>query len=271
VTDAGAEAQGPWQIVHELDERPLVLPPALEARLSRAVAAVPLRGRVAKELGYGKLLGYGMGSVLLFEGEPGTGKTLAAHTVARRLGAPLMIVAAATLHEKYVGETEKLIQSIFEVARAEDAVLLVDEADSILRARTHADRSWEISQVNVLLRCLEELEGAVVLTTNLVESLDPALARRVTLHLRFPRPGPHERAAIWRALTDGRIRLPDAVDIEHLAHRHELTGGEIKNAVLDLAVIAVERGDRHVTEAELFAAIAEVSPGFDERPLLGFR
>jgi hypothetical protein len=266
------ESGGPWQIVHELEDRPLVLPPELEARLDRAIAAVPLRARVADELGYGELLAYGLGSVFLFEGDPGTGKTLASHVTACRIGRPLMIVAAASLLEKHMGETEKLIDRIFEVAESENAVLLIDEADSILRARHHADRNWEVTQVNVLLRCLEQLEGVAILTTNFVQSLDPALERRISLHLQFPRPGPRERAAIWRALTEGRIRLPDQVDVDRLAAAHDVTSAQIKNAVLDLAVIAVQRKDRRVTEAELAAAIAGVSPGFErEQALVGFR
>lgn len=243
--------------VHEaVPERPLVLPEAMAHQLDRVLEMVPLRREALEDLGYGKLLGYGVGTVLMFEGPPGTGKTLGAHVVAQRMGRPLVEVGAAALLGSFVGSTERAIAEVFALARREQAVLLLDEADSLLQARAGAVRSWEVSQTNTLLRCLEQHDGVVVLTTNLVETLDPAVARRITLRLTFPRPGPRERAAIWRALTDERIVLPAARSPEKLAEAHEMTGSAIKSAVLDLAVCAVRRPDRTVTTDEVDAAVA---------------
>ena len=235
--------------------RPLVLPPQEREALDRAIAQVPLRRRVAEEMGFGELLGYGLGSVFLFEGEPGTGKTLAASVVARELGRPLLKVPTARLLNAYVGATEERIESVFNRAAEREAVLLLDEADSLLGSREQAVRSWEITQVNTLLHCMERFDGVVILTTNFVARLDRAVERRLSLRLRFPRPGQSERRGIWESLVGARFCL-QGVELSEVARRHPLTGSQIKTAVLDLATIAVERQPHRVTAVEVEAAVA---------------
>ncbi len=241
-------------LLESVPERPLILPPKLAEKLDWALEAVPLRKTVAVDMGYGELLGYGLGTVLMFEGPPGTGKTLAAHVVAHRLGRPLLVVGAADLLDRWVGSTEEAIHDLFARAKKAGAVLLIDEADSLLRARASADHRWEVSFVNTLLRCIEHSEGVVVLTTNFIESLDTALERRLTLRMCFPKPGPAERARIWRALVGDRLHLPKACAPEALA-RWPMLGSQIKSAVLDMAICGARRGSREVTAEEVERAI----------------
>ena len=235
--------------------RPLVLPPEQRDALSLALRQVPLRRRVADELGYRDLLGYGLGSIFLFEGAPGTGKTLAASVVAHELDKPLMKVPTARLLNAYVGGTESRIHKVFEQAKAADAVLLLDEADSLLGDREKAVRSWEVSQVNTLLHCIEHFEGVVILTTNFVRRLDTALERRLSLRMRFERPGPTERAHIWRELIGERFEI-QGISLAEMAARFPLTGSQIKTAVLELAMEAIEDPGRAVTADAVEAAIA---------------
>ena len=122
---------------------------------------------------------------LLLYGEPGTGKTAFAHALARMLDKPLMERRASDLLSPWVGETEQRISQAFDDAINDDAVLFVDEADSLLASRKHAVRSWEVSQVNELLEQLSDFNGVVVLATNRLDALDDAVLRRMDAKIKF--------------------------------------------------------------------------------------
>ncbi len=122
---------------------------------------------------------------LLFYGPPGTGKTEFAKHLAREAGARLTVLGGSDLLSKYVGETEANIRAAFDRARAEHSILFLDEADGLLMERAAAQRSWELSQVNELLRAIENFEGVFIAATNFMDRLDPAVLRRFSLKLRF--------------------------------------------------------------------------------------
>ena len=92
---------------------------------------------------------------------------------------------ASDLVSKYVGETEQNMARMFAEAEAEQSVLLLDEADSFLRNRRLAERSYEISEVNEMLQGMERFAGLFICTTNLFEELDEAALRRFTFKIRF--------------------------------------------------------------------------------------
>lgn len=118
-------------------------------------------------------------------GPPGTGKTEWARQLATRLGKPLMVKRASDLLGKYVGETEKGIREAFQDAGRQGAVLLMDEADSVLRSRESARAGWEASMVNEMLTAMERFRGLFIASTNLVKDLDPASARRFDFKIEF--------------------------------------------------------------------------------------
>jgi SpoVK/Ycf46/Vps4 family AAA+-type ATPase len=122
---------------------------------------------------------------LCLYGPPGTGKTALAAHIAERLDRPLLKRRAADLLGPYIGQTEQAIARMFREAERESAVLCLDEADSFLRDRQGAQRSWEVTQVNELLTRLEDFEGIFVASTNLMDSLDAAALRRFDFKLRF--------------------------------------------------------------------------------------
>ncbi len=126
----------------------------------------------------------GSGS-LCFYGPPGTGKTALAEHIASAMQRKLMIRQASDLVSKYVGETEKNMAKMFEEAQAEDAVLLLDEADSYLRSRRLAERNYEISEVNEMLQGMERFSGVFICTTNLFDELDEAVLRRFSFKIQF--------------------------------------------------------------------------------------
>jgi AAA+ superfamily predicted ATPase len=124
------------------------------------------------------------GSLCLY-GLPGTGKTQFAEKLATELDRPLLVRRASDLLSKWHGETEQQIARMFREAEAEEAVLFLDEADSFLRDRTKARESWQISQTNELLQCMERFKGVFICATNLFKDLDQAALRRFTFKLNF--------------------------------------------------------------------------------------
>jgi SpoVK/Ycf46/Vps4 family AAA+-type ATPase len=122
---------------------------------------------------------------LCFYGPPGTGKTAYGRHLAEQLDRPLLVKRGSDLLSMWVGGTEKLVAAMFEEARAEKAVLLLDEADGFLQERGSAQRNFEVTQVNEMLTQLEAFEGIFIASTNLMDRLDAAALRRFDLKVRF--------------------------------------------------------------------------------------
>jgi hypothetical protein len=177
----------------------------------------------------------------LFWGPPGTGKTMAAHVVARELGLDLLRVDMSRVVDKYIGETEKNLARLFDDAELHNHVLLFDEADALFGRRTEQhdahDRFANI-ETGYLLQRLEQHRGVVVLATNLRQNLDPAFLRRLHVIAEFPLPAPAERRELWARLVPAP--RADDVDLGLLANVFALSGGDIRNAVLTALVLANE-------------------------------
>ncbi len=152
----------------------------------------------------------GEGSLLLY-GPPGTGKTALAGAVARRLDRPLLTRPASALLGSYVGQTERQIAAMFKEARDEGAVLLLDEADSLLRSRGEARQSWEVTQTNELLVQMERFPGVFICATNHREVLDSAALRRFDLKLALNALRPEQNRALFGELC-AALGLEDEVE-----------------------------------------------------------
>ncbi|MBA4344662.1 MAG: ATPase, partial [Methylibium sp.] len=161
---------------------------------------------------------------LCFYGPPGSGKTALAEHIAQALGRPLMVRQASDLSSKYVGETEQNMARMFESALQEDAVLLLDEADSFLRSRRRAERNYEVSEVNEMLAGMERFAGVFICTTNLFDELDEAALRRFAFKIRFKPLRPEQRETMFRR--EARAAELDADQHERLAALDQLTPGD---------------------------------------------
>jgi SpoVK/Ycf46/Vps4 family AAA+-type ATPase len=166
---------------------------------------------------------------LLLYGPPGTGKTELAKYVARRLERRLLVKRASDLLSMWVGQTEKSIRDAFREAERDRAVLLIDEADSMLGARAGAHASWEVSQVNELLCAMETFCGMLICSTNFKTGLDPAALRRFTLKLELDYLKPGGNLVFYRRFMEALVPAPLTVRerqrIEAMTH---LTPGDFK-------------------------------------------
>ena len=180
----------------------------------------------------------------LFRGASGTGKTLAARALAGAVGADLYQANMAAITSKFVGETEKSLDKILWAAETLDVMLLLDEGDALLGARTptqSANDRFANLETNFLLQRLESFQGVLVVTTNAADGIDGAFQRRMDVTIDFPAPGAEERAAIWR------LHLPPDCDLsprwlDDIAWRCALTGGQIRNAALHACLLALQDG-----------------------------
>ena len=151
----------------------------------------------------GGLREHGNGRIC-FYGPPGTGKTAYGRHLAEQLDRPLLVKRASDLLSMYVGGTEKLLAAMFEEARTEGAVLLLDEADSFLQERGKAKQSWQVTQVNEMLTQMEAFDGIFIASTNLMDQLDAAALRRFDLKVRFDYLRPEQA---WTMFLDAAGRL----------------------------------------------------------------
>jgi transitional endoplasmic reticulum ATPase len=153
----------------------------------------------------------GDGRLCLY-GPPGTGKTAFGRHLAESLGRPLLVRRASDILSPYVGEAERNIATMFEQARQDGAVLLLDEADSLLRDRKAAQRSWEVTQVNEMLTQMESFRGIFVASTNLMDSLDEAAMRRFDTCIRLGYLGSHQAWETFIALAlTLELAVPDGL------------------------------------------------------------
>jgi SpoVK/Ycf46/Vps4 family AAA+-type ATPase len=221
----------------------VILPPATRRTLDAALAQVMQHDLIFNRWGLGERHPTGLALAFNFAGPPGTGKTICAEAIANSLGRRLLLVRYAELESMWMGETPKNVAGIFRTARDERGVLLFDEADAIAARRStstdHGSQRELNTTVSVLLQELESYNGVVIFATNLAANFDPAFERRIRTHVLFEMPGEVERAQIWRVqLHPSRTPLADDVDFQALARRYEVSGGDIRNAVLKAALAA---------------------------------
>jgi hypothetical protein len=244
---------------YDLDD--IVLPDDVRAQCLQLLALVDRFSILHDDWGLGRRVLTHRGVSALFAGPPGTGKTMMAGILGRRLGLDVFRIDVSQVISRWVGETEKNLARLFAEAARTRAVLVFDEADALFSRRTDVKQAvdrYANVQVNYLLQKMESFEGIMVLTTNLEKQLDEAFRRRIQFRVVFPEPGPRERERIWRLTLPPEVEL-DGVDLPALAERYALSGGAIRNAAVRACLFALERqgGRRVVTTADLTQAILD--------------
>ena len=234
----------------------LVVPADVATQLGELAARARHRDRVLGEWRIGGRSSRGRGITALFAGESGTGKTLSAEVIARELGLDLYVIDLSTVVDKYIGETEKNLDRIFSEADRVNGVLLFDEADAIFGKRSEVrdarDRYANV-EVAYLLQRMERFDGLAILTTNLRANLDESFTRRLDVILDFPSPDPAARLALWRMHLPERLPQATDLDLDFMADRFVLAGGDIRNICLTAAYLAAE-AETPVQMADLIRA-----------------
>lgn len=198
------------------------------------LACAHLKYRFAMEKMMGNKTPYGKGIGVLMYGPPGTGKTMAAQVMANELGMELCRVDLSQVTSKYIGETEKNLESVFREAEHANVILFFDEADSLFGKRTEVKDSndkYANQETSYILQRIESYEGMVILATNLVKNFDSAFMRRITVSIRFSEPDEEMRKLLWKDMLQNTALVEDDVLIENLAKQFELTGSNIKSIV----------------------------------------
>lgn len=219
----------------------LIVTKDVETQLREIVYRYQYRAKVLTDWGLGDRFGHDIGLSALFDGPPGTGKSMCAALIANEIGIDIYQVDLSRVMSKYVGETEKNLAQIFNEAENAQAMLLFDEADSLFGQRTNVKNSndkYANLEVNYLLQRIERFPGVAILTTNFPAGIDEAFARRLSLRVSFPKPSKAERARLWQSMLRSS-RLPKGkIDYRELATEFEISGGYIKNSILRAAFIA---------------------------------
>jgi SpoVK/Ycf46/Vps4 family AAA+-type ATPase len=223
----------------------IVLPKDQMEQLHEICSYVKYYYTVYDGWGFEHKLSTGKGLNVLFSGPSGTGKTMAAEIIADELGLDLYKIDLSAIVSKYIGETEKNLDRIFQEGQTSNAILFFDEADALFGKRSEVrdshDRYANI-EVAYLLQKMDEYEGAVILATNLRKNMDEAFARRMHFTIEFPAPEEADRHRIWQNIFPREAPLATNIDLSFLARQFKITGGNIKNIALGAAFLAAQDG-----------------------------
>lgn len=235
----------------------IVLPAHSRQLLRAACDQVRLRHKVFDGWGFGRKMPYGKGVSMIFTGPPGTGKTMAAQIIAAELGMEIYRISLANVVSKYIGETEKNLDEIFDKAKRSRAILFFDEADALFSRRTEVKDSndkYSNMEAAFLLQKTEEFSGVVILATNLVQNFDEAFKRRMRFIIDFPFPDAERCRELWKRAFPEKAPLAD-IDLDFLVERFELSGSNIRSIALHSAFLAASDGGSAIGMKHIMSAI----------------
>ena len=222
----------------------LKIPDIQKQNLYAICAQVQHRQLVYDDWQMEKKFSYGRNVSALFVGAPGTGKTMAVHVLSSMLNLPLYKIDLSQVVDKYIGETEKKLEEIFNLAEKSNTILFFDEADSIFGKRSEVNDSkdrYANTEVSYILQRIEQYDGIVILASNYKKNIDEAFMRRMRYLVEFPIPDVETRKEIWRSSFTEQVPKEE-LDFDFLAANFELSGGIIKNIVLNAIFSAAQQG-----------------------------
>lgn len=235
-----------------LEWEDLVLSPATLDQLNEIRQWVLHGERLLSDWDMGHKLGPGFTS--LFHGPPGTGKTLSACLLGKYCHCDVYKIDLSMIISKYVGETEKNLARVFDLAERKRWILFFDEADALFGRRTRVDDSHDRfanQEISYLLQRIEDFNGVVILASNFKANIDDAFVRRFQSVVHFPVPKPAERLRIWREAFPAKAQLDEQIELEKIAERYDLTGGTIMNVVRYASLMALSQNGNRILLQDL--------------------
>ena len=249
----------PQEPRYSLDE--IILPQSTKDQIMDVATYAENSHRVFELWGFKKTHKYSRRIGVNLYGAPGTGKTMAAHAIAKNLSRKILIVNYADIESKYVGETPKNIRKAFEAAKASNSILFFDEADAILSKRvTNMTQAVDVS-VNqtrsVMLMLMNEYQDFIIFATNFISNFDPAFMRRISIHVKFELPNEDCRKKIWKMYIPAE--LPNNIDVDEIAKKFDgISGSDISNAMLNAAFKAARLGTAELDKNLVFESVQNI-------------
>ena len=243
------------RITTELNWEDMVLDYQVTTELEEINTWISSGKTIMEDWGLSRILKAGYRS--LFYGPPGTGKTLAATLLGKKNNMDVYRIDLSMIVSKYIGETEKNLAKVFDLAENRNWILFFDEADALFGKRTSTNTSNDRhanQEVAYLLQRIEDFPGMVILATNLRSNIDEAFSRRFQSVIYFPMPTEELRAEIWRKMLKG---WPEDVDEDliTMAAKTELSGGSIANVVRRCALATVNQKNQSLDKLILKNAL----------------
>ncbi len=236
----------------------IILPEDKFRQLREVGNHIKHRGLVYHDWGFDGKMSLGKGLNVLFLGPSGTGKTMAAEVMSTELGLDLYKIDLSSIVSKYIGETEKNLSKIFQEAEQSNAIIFFDEADALFGKRSEVrdshDRYANV-EISYLLQKMEEHEGVVIMASNLSGNIDDAFLRRMHFTIEFPFPDEVYRLRIWKSMVPTGAPLADDIDYHFLSRKLKISGGNIKNIIVNAAFLAAD--DSRIIEMKHFIAAAK--------------
>lgn len=259
-----AEMYNPVIPVYTFDR--VILPKKVLNKIEESLAILEYEEKVFKEWGL-YAIQPNPSSALSFYGPSGTGKTMAAEAIANKLGKKILKVSYADIESKYHGEGPKMVKAIFLSAQKNDAVLFIDEADSLLSKRltnvTQGSEQAINSMRSQLLICLEEFKGIVIFATNLVVNYDQAFLTRL-INVEFVKPDKECRKKIWdvhiKPINNNQLNIPLDIDVntDELAEKYDFCGREIRKAVISACINAAMKSQNIVHQQDFIISADKI-------------
>ena len=194
----------------------------------------------------------------LFHGPPGTGKTLTATLMGKLYNRDVFRVDLSTVVSKYIGETEKNLERIFEQTSMYSCILFFDEADALFGKRTNVNEAhdrYANQEISYLLQRIEDYEGVVILASNFKTNIDDAFLRRFQSVVYFPMPDVNERYHLWKQAFSAKSRFEKTVDFEEIAKKYTISGGSIVNVVRFTSLMTIQRRSDLILLSDILAGI----------------
>ncbi|RFS19337.1 ATP-binding protein [Chitinophaga silvatica] len=231
----------------KLSWKDVVLNPQTDHQLSELRAWYQHNKTLSGKFGMGSRINPGYRA--LFYGPPGTGKTVSTAILGKEFKKTVFRIDLSNLVSKYIGETEKNLNTLFEEAHHRNWILFFDEADALFGKRTQvkdAHDRYANQEVSYLMQRIETFDGLIILASNLKGNMDDAFVRRFQSVIHFPYPTPEEQLRIWQKAFPSKLPPGPGIDLQFIAQRYKLSGANIVNIAHYCCLTAMAQNEQHV-------------------------